>query len=873
VAILQKCQRGYMLFGTLAGIAVSTSAPVSDPLAAQATSTAQRSMIVEDLLTVEQLGDVQVSPNGAAVALVVKRPRSATEIYQRNLLDGNDRADVWVVSPLASNPRNVTHGIQGPAGYWNPVWSPDGSMLALLSNKGDGKVRLYVWPGDATEPKRLANDGIDLDVTVVMDGAPLGPVAWIDARRILCLFRPPADGFDGGYIMKRTAMREWPKAERGHEPTASVLDTKHGMLPQQEALAIVDVGTGRIDTVAVTEPFSLSPEPNLPRTINISPNRRIAALIAQSGEVRRRAHVPVRFGDATGPLRLGIVSLERNGTLVWSAHIEPSFGDLDPQPWSAWSPDGQRFALVGTERDEYGPTSVFVVEVVKGSVRQVSPAGWRLTTLYWAGNDALVVRGHRINGGNELGSREPRQPRSDWWRLDLLRPVAPVRLTAGLPSVPSTLVPDNNGSFLGITASALWRIRASTAQVAPLTDPTEANLLSFAPETAQPPSVIDQPRQLVAIAERNGARQLLQVVVGASRAELTPISPPVPEAELVTYRPQQELSVFTSGIADTGPVVWARLGKSEGFTQLLRLNDHLRTIRRSEQRWIDYVGMDGDSLKAVLLLPAVYVPGRRYPLITYVYGGVVWDDPRDAFTDVFRIVSGQLLNLQLLTARGYAVLFPSIPLGPMGTATGGDPIAQIPRGVLPAVDRAVELGIADPERLAVMGHSYGGYSTYALITQMDRFKAAIGMAGPTDLVSWYGTFNPSRRYSEAPHQFYYAPLLLESGMGRMGTPPYLSPDRYIRNSPLFHVDRMRTPLLIIHGDLDQVAIQQAEELFTGLHRLGKPARFVRYWGEGHVIRSPANIIDMWNRIFSWLDEYLTLGGEAPDKTRAGKVGR
>ena len=89
----------------------------------------------------------------------------------------------------------------------------------------------------------------------------------------------------------------------------------------------------------------------------------------------------------------------------------------------------------------------------------------------------------------------------------------------------------------------------------------------------------------------------------------------------------------------------------------------------------------------------------------------------------------------------------------------------------------------------------------------------------------------------------------------MGNPPWKDLDRYLRNSPIFYVDRVRTPLMIIQGDLDYVAMQQGEEFFMSLYRQGKRAEFVRYWGEGHVIESPANIRDMWTRIFAWFDEF------------------
>ena len=101
--------------------------------------------------------------------------------------------------------------------------------------------------------------------------------------------------------------------------------------------------------------------------------------------------------------------------------------------------------------------------------------------------------------------------------------------------------------------------------------------------------------------------------------------------------------------------------------------------------------------------------------------------------------------------------------------------------------------------------------------------------------------------------------MAEAGQDRLGAPPSLDLWRYLKNSPAYYLDRVTTPLLLIHGDQDHVPIEGAEEVFTGLHRLGKRVRFVRYFGEGHVIDSPANIRDMWGRIFAWLAETMPPG--------------
>jgi dipeptidyl aminopeptidase/acylaminoacyl peptidase len=167
----------------------------------------------------------------------------------------------------------------------------------------------------------------------------------------------------------------------------------------------------------------------------------------------------------------------------------------------------------------------------------------------------------------------------------------------------------------------------------------------------------------------------------------------------------------------------------------------------------------------------------------------------------------------------------------------------------------VELGFADPQRLFLMGQSFGGFSTYGLVTQTQRFKAAVSLAGLSNLISLYGQFDARLRYTEYPQEMLFQAALMESAQVRMGGPPWKDLGRYIRNSPVFFVDRVQTPLMIIQGDMDYVALQQGEEFFMSLYRQGKRAQFVRYWGEGHVLSSPANIKDMWRRVFAWFDEF------------------
>jgi dipeptidyl aminopeptidase/acylaminoacyl peptidase len=211
----------------------------------------------------------------------------------------------------------------------------------------------------------------------------------------------------------------------------------------------------------------------------------------------------------------------------------------------------------------------------------------------------------------------------------------------------------------------------------------------------------------------------------------------------------------------------------------------------------------------------------------------------------------------LFAALGYAVLLPSMP--PAKDPSASHSLASLTSGVLPAIDAVIERGIADSDRIAVVGQSDGGFATLGLITQSTRFRSAIASASFSDLTSPYGTFYGQYRYGDAgpPQKGQVLRMLqLEKGLFGLGGPPWEEADRYRADSALMSVGKVQTPLMLIHGDLDFIPIQQAEEFFTALYRQDKRAAFVRYQGEWHTIANRANVLDLWSRIGDWLSETM-----------------
>jgi len=275
--------------------------------------------------------------------------------------------------------------------------------------------------------------------------------------------------------------------------------------------------------------------------------------------------------------------------------------------------------------------------------------------------------------------------------------------------------------------------------------------------------------------------------------------------------------------------------------RLTHVNPQLDKYRMGSPRVVNWLSDDGDLLQGALLLPVGYEEGRRYPLIVWVYGG---ESLSDNF-DHFGFGGMGVFNMQLLSTRGYAALFPDSP------QRVGTPLLDLVKTVLPGVNRVIEMGIADPDRLGLMGHSNGGYGTLALIGQTKRFRAAIEMDGIGNLLGAYGALDKSGAA--------FGTSNLENGQNALGGTPWNVRNRYIENSPIFYMDRVETPLLIIHGSEDRaVAPFLGDEVFVALRRLGKQVEYAKYQGEDHspLYWSYTNQSDLSHRIIEWFDRHL-----------------
>ncbi len=279
--------------------------------------------------------------------------------------------------------------------------------------------------------------------------------------------------------------------------------------------------------------------------------------------------------------------------------------------------------------------------------------------------------------------------------------------------------------------------------------------------------------------------------------------------------------------------------------QISRANADVKLPPVGRTEVITWKSKDGKEIEGLLTYPVGYHKGQRVPLILTIHGG-----PAGVFTQTFLGGRG-VYPLATFASRGYAILRPN-PRGSSGYGTefrraniqdwGGGDFQDLMTGV----DRVIEMGVADPARLGVMGWSYGGFMTSWIVTQTQRFKAASAGAPVTNLMSFNGTADIP---SFVPDYF--------------GGQSWEVMDRYQKHSPMFNVKGVTTPTMIQHGDADvRVPISQGYEFYNALKAQGVPTRMLVLPRQPHGPNEPKMQLAAMKANLEWFEKYLGGKGQA-----------
>jgi dipeptidyl aminopeptidase/acylaminoacyl peptidase len=253
---------------------------------------------------------------------------------------------------------------------------------------------------------------------------------------------------------------------------------------------------------------------------------------------------------------------------------------------------------------------------------------------------------------------------------------------------------------------------------------------------------------------------------------------------------------------------------------------------------VDFTNARGEKLQGSLYYPANYEPGKQYPMIVYIY------EIRSNTVHNYTAPSERSpYNPTVFTSQGYFFFQPDI------TYRDRNPGLSAVESIVPAVEQVLETGMIDRARIGLVGHSWGAYQTAFTVTPTDLFAAAVAGAPLTNLISmslqvYWNTGGTNAR-------------IFEISQGRMEVPFWQDLEAYAANSPVFHIERMRTPLLVAFGDKDgAVDWSQGVELYNAARRAGKEMVMLVYPGENHSLRQKPNQIDYHRRIVDWFGHYL-----------------
>ncbi|WP_202841066.1 S9 family peptidase [Luteimonas saliphila] len=732
----------------------------------------QQPLDLADVLNMRRIAwyaPVAPSPDGQLVAYVVSRPTE--EVVPEGMMyvaSGAPRTyaatAVWLTEVATGKSRNLT-GDQGA--NWAASWSPDGGMLAFLSDR-DGTAGLWVWERASDSLRRIG------DVVPRIISLGTSPEWSPDGGRILLGVLPEGASLLAGVSSGNDQLARMGGGSERTGPTVRVFDSEQsagygtgtqniGQLSSD--VALVDVATGKVDRIARGV--------SLQKAV-FSPDGRHVAFSESTGDNVPGTHIQ-RFS-----LKLFTLAGGRLQTLVSSDELGHWGRDF------SWSPDSRMLA-------------------------------------YRLGHDSGEVYLTSLDGQSRPAADAAHPPFS------------------GVPAWGET-----GEKLLLLSEDAVWGISTTNG---------EARQLARIPgRKAQMLVPVDSHGDRLWL--RDDGRSVVVVVSDGIRKELHRVWLDGGETELlheerkdytslsrynIVASPASGRIVFVAEDAQHPEDVWISNSELSDSTRLTELNPKISGVSMGALRIVEWTGADGLPYAGALLLPSGYEPGRRYPLVTYVY-------PTEVVPDANKFGSNHLgnehFNLQLLATRGYAVLYSGATLRPADK----EAMKSVANAVLPGIDHVIGLGIADPQRLGVFGVSAGSYSTLSLIVQTTRFKAAMAQAGPGNLLSLYGDLRDSG-YSHG--------AALNENTFQMPDHPWKDRDRYIRNSPWFFLDKVETPLLLIHGTDDQAAIvNQSNEIFLGLRRLGKTAQYARYAGEGHGLSSLQNRLDAGQRFLAWFDRYL-----------------
>lgn len=796
-------------------------------------SAQSRSLTVDDIVAFESFGRASISPAGDRAVYERRGAYETTPSFvygQRSVWAIWDLHVLDLKRPSAAPERLLP---SEPVGLLRGLWSPSGKHL-IVYRFGAGRYEVGIADVDA----RTAHwTGLTAELPLTGIQAE-----WISDDQVALMVRP--DGslprlmrlFGEGQARRGEA---WRRTAEGHEASRTVLETRDGIVTTErpspeQAIVILDLSTHAQRTVArgVLPDFALSPD-------------KTVVAILEGGAAISSTREPFEISPVPHRQRLRLVRLADGATTVTEEAV-----DVAPH-LLRWSADSTTL-LVWSRRDGQ--------PWAEGAVTAVARDG-RLRRFR---HDALspATRGIDILGGvraDWMGDRpllyasRPDATRWDWFELSEDQP--PRALTEHLASAPTGLSAVEDDAVQFFADGRLWL--ADAQGVRSLTDEGLALSMTALSDDQRIPRQImnNTPRRQWSAASTPDGGGLV-----ASREGERAFSVQSPE-DLVRTLDVSERAALV--VTHDEVVETLRLRMPDGEFEIDQTNEGMASVVMERSVAVPHADALGRPGQSQLFLPRAVPLNQVKGLIVLIYPGSV---TTDRWFGTFGLTYG--IRAQVLAAAGYAVLSPLVPVDLPETAA--------PDFYVRSVDLAVDAALASypdlpANRIAVFGHSFGGYAALAIAARSSRYQSYIASSALTDFVGSWGEFGPNERIlTEDGHAMNFTQGWAELGQGGTGGPPWDKLNKYIELSPYFVANRITAPVMLMSADIDYVPLSQSERIFSTLYRTGGRSRIVTYWGEHHSRWSPANIRDGYTQIFDWLDETLPPRAE-PEPVRLGSA--
>ncbi|HLG13008.1 MAG TPA: S9 family peptidase [Blastocatellia bacterium] len=613
------------------------------------------------------------------------------------------------------------------------------------------------------------------------------------------------DGKWIAYVVSRADMKEnasdadlWLVATSGGAPvrltTSKKNDNQPRWSPDAKRIAFVSARDEK-PQIFIISPFGgeaerLTDSKSGVQSFQWSPSGRSIAYVAQQEPTSEEEKKQKDKDDAQ------VVDKNFKFARIWVIDVESKkareivkadYVASDPQ----WSPDGKQIAYTTTptpKADDGGLSDIRIVDVDSGKQSKLSDNEGPDTAPRWSPDGKQIAYLSRDAKNGVLGQM----------RLTVIAPEGgPSRAVApAFEYQPGPATWSSDGKTIYFTAS----VRTTS--------------------------------QLFAVAAAGGEPKQLSNVAGVMGA--------------VTFSRDRSRAAFTR--ADTQHPAAVFIAAAPDFRETVKLidqNPQIGDLALGTSEVIRWKSKDGMEIEGLVIYPVGYQAGKRYPTVAFIHGG-----PSGVWTQSFPSSWGNFGHVW--ASKGWVSFYPNVR-GSSGYGEkfllsnvrdwGGGDYQDIQSGL----DHLIAKGVADPEKLAQSGWSYGGYMTAWTLTQTNRFKAVMVGAGLTNMYSMYST-NDLQRVLD----------------GYFGGEPWDNTEFYWSRSAMAHIKKAKTPTLIQHGAADtRVPPGQAQELYMGLRKNGVPVELVFYPREPHGLQEPRHQLDKMRREYAWFSRHV-LGIEVPE---------